>query len=123
LADSQLTGGLARLRANVKAAGRAIEERVDATMVEVAAEGEAYMKERAPWHDDTGAARAALNAVPDLEGRRKTITFTNEVDYGFVLETREHGRFGIVLPAAIAMGERLMQRFEGALDEIDERGH
>lgn len=95
-----------------------IEDRIDAAIVETAVEGEAHMKTHAPWDDDTGAARAALTATADTEGSAKEITFTNAVDYGFVLETMEHGKFEIVMPTVTAMGERFMGRIEGMLDEI-----
>jgi hypothetical protein len=121
LADFKLSAELRRLRDNVKAVGPAYGQHLDAAMTEAAAQGEARMKERAPWHDNTGAARAALTAVPELDGDQKKIEFAHGVSYGIYLETKHHGKDQIIMPTVKAVGEDLMARLEGSLGDIDER--
>lgn len=66
----------------------------------MAADIEAYMKEYAPWKDQTGDARAGLKALPvsDTAGGRFIIHLGYSVDYGTFLETHNGGEYAIIGP-------------------------
>lgn len=56
---------------------------------------EAWMKENAPWQDQTGAARASLRAY--VKGKR--IVLEHGVPYGYYLEMANQGQYSILFPA------------------------
>lgn len=118
MADFKLAAELRRLRDNVKQVGPAYGQVLDAKMTQAAARGEVRMKTRAPWHDNTGAARAALSATPHLEGADKNIDFAHGVGYGIYLETIEHGKWEIIRPTIKAVGEELMASLQGSIGDI-----
>lgn len=100
------------------------ERKLDDAIIGAAIDGEAYMKEHAPWNDSTGnrkdrvpgAARAGLFTVPDIEGATKEIVFSHGVDYGIWLETKHSGKDEVIMPSVKAVGEKLMQESEDSLE-------
>lgn len=123
MADSKFAAELAKLRDNAKAVAGDYEQQLNDKIIDAAVEGETYMKEHAPWRDDTGnrkdrspgAARAGLFTVPDIEGRTKEILFSHSVDYGIWLETKNSGKYEIIMPSVKHIGEQLMASTEGSL--------
>jgi hypothetical protein len=74
-----------------------------------AGEIEAWMKQNAPWQDDTGAARETLSAV--VENRSRTgfsLRMSHGVEYGIYLERMQAGRFAILGPALAYWGSRFV---------------
>jgi len=115
--------GLARLRENIEQFDDDYEDTINALVIEEAEVGEAWMKENARWRDNDGnrkdrvpgAAREGLNTTPDVSGDTKTILFSHGVNYGIWLEIKHHGKFEIILPAVLHIGEELMAKTEGTL--------
>ncbi|AXN43467.1 hypothetical protein MM1218R_01519 [Mycobacterium marinum] len=126
---TELNSGLVRLRDNVKDVKPDYERLVDTQMRLAAVEGEAYMKEHAPWRDSTGnrkdrvpgAARSGLNTTTSLEFSHKSITFSHGVDYGIWLEIENNGKDQIIMPSVAVMAKRLMKSLRGSLSELRKR--
>lgn len=116
MAFGKFAAQLAELRENAAAVGPRYEDDLDDMIIDAAIEGEAFMKENAPWEDDTGAAREGLFTVADIEGDRKEIVFSHGVGYGIWLEINYSGRYEIIMPSVKAIGEQLMRSTEGSLN-------
>jgi hypothetical protein len=105
------------------------EKVIDAFMTLTAVQGEARMKEKAPWRDSTGnrkdrvpgEARAGLFTGTDLQGSHKSIRFSHGVDYGIWLEISNHGKDQIIMPTVAAMGKELMKNLRGTLSALREQ--
>lgn len=60
---------------------------------------EPYMKENAPWDDQSGNARQTLHAfVEELSNDTVRLYLAHGVEYGLHLETRFAGRYAIIWP-------------------------
>lgn len=92
----------------------AFEAGVAATVRGMAAECERYMKDNAPWEDQTGDARDGLTAQAKFSFTKYTIVLFHTVDYGIWLEIRWDGKFAIIIPTIEAMGPELMARLDMA---------
>ena len=119
--DLSLTGYAADLKAGVAQLAR-----------QTALAMEAEAKARAPWSDDTGAARGGLLAVAQLSSTSATITLAHSVEYGQFLELRwpietpppdldgfdieflEAGRYAILWPTI----EAEIPRLRAALQQL-----
>jgi hypothetical protein len=86
------------------------------TAQSMAPEVENYMKNEAPWNDQTGNARAGLNARAFKEGDSIGIDLAHSVFYGIFLETKFSGRDAIIQPTIEHMGPIIMARFERLLE-------
>lgn len=90
----------------------------------------AYMKTNAPWTDRTGRARAALKAQRNIEtgwyetfeSRNKTlgimIGYFNTADpvfYSWYLETKNAGKYQIILPTLDKFGQDVFERVRSRL--------
>jgi hypothetical protein len=125
---SELSAWAIKLRDNCRDVKPDYEKVVDAFMTLTAVQGEARMKEKAPWRDDTGnrkdripgAARAGLFTATSLAGSHKTILFSHGVDYGIWLEISNHGKDQIIMPTVAAMGKQLMRSLRGTLSALRE---
>lgn len=123
---SELSSGMVKLRDNVRAVEPDYERVVNSLMTIAAVEGEARMKERAPWKDSEGnrddrtpgQARAALFTATDLAGTHKSILFSHGVDYGIWLEISNNGKDQIIMPTIAAMGKSLMKSLRGSLNTV-----
>jgi hypothetical protein len=67
----------------------------------VAPLAEAYMKENAPWTDQTGAARNGLSTQVIVATNKVAIVLYHTVPYGVFLEVRWGGKYSVI-PAAMA---------------------
>ena len=79
-----------------------------------------YMKRNAPWQDRTGDARAGLTAVyvGDRFVERSVIRLSHGVPYGIFLETRNAGRYAIIVPTLVDEGNRIMEDMGGLLERL-----
>lgn len=81
-----------------------------------------YMKLRAPWHDNTGAARSGLycvvtdHVIPGAGQQEAGLVLGHGVDYGLWLEVRRsfHGRYAIVIPTLRDQTQNIMDMLERA---------
>lgn len=67
-----------------------------------------YMRDNAPWTDQTGNARAGLAATTEVTTNNITIYLYHQVPYGPYLETRWSGRYQIINPTIEVMAPQLM---------------
>ena len=85
--------------AMVDAYVRAIQAGAYAVCKKRQPEIENWMKENAPWTDRTGNARQALNVDVTQELANIIIQLQHGVEYGFWLEVKNQGKWGILAPA------------------------
>lgn len=65
-----------------------------------AVEIEAWMKDNAPWQDQTGNARQSLHTeVADIANQAVFILMSHGVEYGIFLELAHGGNYAILTPA------------------------
>jgi hypothetical protein len=76
---------------------------------------EAYAKENAPWEDRTGDARDGLTAKGQQRLFEYRIILYHTVDYGIWLEVRWNGKYAIIVPTIIHMGNELMSELSMVL--------
>ena len=93
-----------------------IDEAIEYIVEEIAKELESYMREEAPWEDQTGAARDGLRAEASKEGSTHLITLYHTVDYGIWLEVRYNKKFAIILPTIEKYGPVLMGALGGTYE-------
>lgn len=72
-------------------------------------EAETYMRSNAPWHDNTGAARAGLGAQAFEEGAGASIVVHHSVSYGIWLEIRWSGKYAIIGPTQLDVGHDFLR--------------
>lgn len=80
-----------------------------------------YAKLNAPWTDDTGNARAGLNADVNVRQPSKDhweLILAHGVYYGIYLEVCNSGKYAIIMPTINYIGPLLLRRMEHALDRI-----
>ena len=77
---------------------------------------ENYMKNEAPWKDQTGNARAGLQARAFKEGDSIGIDLNHSVPYGVYLEAKWSGRYAIIQPTVDHMGPIVMARFNRLME-------
>ena len=87
--------------------------RVHEVMRSYALEMQNYAQSNAPWQDQTGDARAGLEAIVDEHPVRPSIYLYHTVDYGKWLEIRWNGLYAVIMPTIEDMGPGLMRRLEG----------
>lgn len=84
-----------------------------------ASKAQSNMKAAAPWKDETGAARAGLNAQVTQSGPQTwVITLAHGVRYGIFLETRWGGRYEVIRPELQRSGNDVMTLLRGVLAAI-----
>lgn len=103
---------------NLKNGPEAVRRAAWITAQRCAPDVEAYMKQNAPWTDQTGNARNGLAARAYSQGEEIGIVLSQGVDYGIYLETRFSGRYAIIQPTIDAMGPVVQRRFEHLLDHL-----
>jgi len=90
-----LTPGLQELLPKIDAA-------VDLVFDRYEPEAETYARTNAPWHDNTGNARAGLFAQHDKEPMVKhELTIYGTMPYTFWLEVRWSGKYAIIGPTMV----------------------
>ena len=110
-----LTPALKRLLPKVDAA-------VDVVFDHFSAEAESYMRINAPWHDDTGNARAGLFADHDAEPMVvHRLTFYGTMPYTYWLEVRWSGRYAIIGPSMVHIAPLLAAEIASSVRNAIER--
>lgn len=77
---------------------------------------ENYMRNEAPWKDQTGNARNGLMARAFREGDEVGIDLFHSVPYGIFLEVRFNGAYAIIQPTIDHMGPIVMARYNRLLE-------
>ena len=108
----------AELRSNVRRFGDKLQRAVDAVVDYDAAYATTYLKTNAPWHDNTGAARSGLMAIPSHYGTTQEILMAYSVTYGIWLEVANSGKYAIITPAIRIIGQKLMSDMQLLIDKI-----
>lgn len=95
-------------------------DRALAAAVEYAAtRSESSMKTNAPWHDQTGNARAGLHTIPFHEGTTHGYHLAHGVPYGIWLEVRWDGRYGVIPQSVQEGGMMVMSLVSKLLAGLD----
>jgi hypothetical protein len=97
-----------------------VDRAIDRVQEICVAEGEADLKIKAPWTDDTGSARSSLWAEGNKTstGKRR-ITMGHGVDYGIYLEKSNDGRFQVIMPVLIDTARKFMRSMEHLFATLD----
>lgn len=80
-----------------------------------------WMKEHAPWTDDTGAARSGLTATPLHARTFSEILLAYSVNYGIWLEVANDRKYAIITPAIRIIGNKLMHDLQHLIDRTPKR--
>ena len=75
-----------------------------------------YMREEAPWQDQTTNARNGLHAT--VESDYDTfweLLCAHSVVYGIYLETRFSGKYAIIMPTVIHFGNLIIQQMTNVM--------
>lgn len=105
-----LTPGLKELLPKIDAA-------VDIAFDHAEPMAETYARINAPWTDQTGNARNGLFAKHDSEAMvQHTLTVYHTMPYGYWLEVRWSGRYAIIGPTLVHMGEELAKMVAAAVN-------
>jgi hypothetical protein len=85
-----------------------VDAAVDLVFDRYEAEAETYARTNAPWHDNTGNARAGLFAQHDAEHMvRHELTIYGTMPYTFWLEVRWSGKYAIIGPTMFAIAPNM----------------
>lgn len=106
------------LRDNLRHANQKFERAAIAATNSMAPVAENYMKNNAPWTDQTSNARNGLAARAYTDRKEYGIILFHQVSYGIFLETRWNGKFAIINPTIDVMGPRLMDRYKRILERM-----
>lgn len=104
------------LQDNLENFDRKLDEKIAAIFKYNEAWAEAWMKLNAPWTDDTGAARSGLTATAYREGKSYVMLLSYSVHYGIWLEVANSGRFQILGPAMVAVGNKILSDLKYIVD-------
>lgn len=75
----------------------------------IASEGQSVMRVNAPWTDRTSNARNGLfGKAMHEKGISHTIVLYHTMPYGVFLETRNSGKYAVIVPTLQTMGPRTM---------------
>lgn len=81
-------------------------------------DAQTYMRNNAPWNDQTSNARNGLNSQPFSEGTNFGMILFHTVPYGIFLETRFSGRYAIIDPTLPVIGAEFMQLLSGIMGRL-----
>lgn len=107
------------LRKNVAEFGPKITKYITLTTDFAKGKGVDQMKLKAPWTDRTTNARTGLNGSVEHLPTRHTITFAHGVDYGIWLEVANSGKYQIIMPTVLAIGQAVMSTLRDLFDNLD----
>ena len=118
MARMHYTFDSSQLDHNIQNLPRKIDRAIRATMDYTGIETTAVMKERAPWTDRTGAARAGLHVTNDFRAPKYALILSGTVPYQIWLEIANSGRYAIIAPTVHTQGTVLMLRLRNILSSI-----
>lgn len=104
-----------KLKKNIDSFSKNLNNQVAAAMQYESAYAAGWLKQNAPWHDDTGAARTGLVAIPFSSGNNHEIFMAYSVYYGIWLEVANSGRYAVITPGMRIIGEKIMNDMETLL--------
>lgn len=85
---------------------------------EVVDYGVTYAKTNAPWHDQTGNARAGLHGEASMSARQLQIVFAHGVSYGIWLEIAHSGHWQIIMPTVKIATDRMASHLKGLMGNL-----
>jgi len=109
-----------RLRNNIKTFGNRLNKNVSAVMDYNSGYATGWLKSKAPWHDDTGAARSGLVAIPFSAGSKHELLMAYSVTYGIWLEVANSGQWAIITPGMRVIGAKIMNDMQHLIDSMTE---
>lgn len=93
-----------------------IDAGVDLAFDAAEAKSQSDMRLNAPWHDNTGNARAGLNTVHEKEPMvEHRLVLYHSVNYGIWLEVRFSGRYAIIGPTMVQTAQDLSINIANAI--------
>lgn len=110
----------ANLRRNIRTFSNKLNRNVAAVMDYNAGYTTGWLKSNAPWHDDTGAARSGLVALPFNARNQHEILMAYSVTYGIWLEIAHSGQWAIITPAMRIVGAKIMRDMQMLIDRMTE---
>ena len=108
----------AALRKNLRGFNDKVNRNVAAVMDYNSGYATGWLKENAPWHDDTGAARSGLVALPFNNDNAHELLMAYSVTYGIWLEVAHSGQWAIITPGMRILGDKLMRDLQLLLDRM-----
>lgn len=99
-----------------------IRKGVQATVTYYEPIAEARMKERAPWTDRTGNARNGLAARSRVGDDEFSLILFHQVPYGIYLETKNGGKYAVIMPVARDIGKDMMKTINKMLGSLGVQG-
>lgn len=107
-----------KLNSNLDALPGAVDKLISKTIDFHAARGESIMKTQAPWTDRTVNARNSLHTKTVHDKTHHELILAHGMRYGFWLEVRWAGKWGIVLPTLLPLGKDVMGTLNRGLGRI-----
>lgn len=106
------------LEADLQELDTRVKRAIAGTMLQLAPQVEAWMRNNAPWQDQTGNARSGLTARAEVVdgGTIARLVCSHTVPYGIWLEVRWSGRYQIIAPAVQRFGPEAMGMVGRLLD-------
>lgn len=108
----------ANLKRNLQTFGNRLNRNVSRVMEYNSAYTTAWLKQNAPWHDDTGAARSGLMALPFSAGNKHELLMAYSVTYGIWLEVAHSGQWAVITPAMRIVGAKIMRDMQMLIDRM-----
>lgn len=109
---------LGAMQARLATLSGKLEAGITIAVEETATFGTTYMKTTAPWHDNTGAARAGLHTDTSHVDKRWEIVFAHAVSYGIWLEVAHSGRWQVIMPSVRVAMDRLGGHLQGMMGDL-----
>lgn len=103
------------LTKNIKGLDEKINRRIGMTMQYESAYAVGWLKQNAPWTDDTAAARTGLTAIALSGGNTHELIMAYSVYYGIWLEVANSGRYAVITPGMRIIGEKVMADMQGLI--------
>lgn len=103
------------LKRNIPAFSKKVNRNVALLMDYNAGYTTGWMKQNAPWTDDTAAARTGLTTIPLHLGTTHQLLMAYSVNYGIWLEVANSGKYAIITPAMRIVGEKIMRDMQQLL--------
>ena len=118
MAKVSVTYNDTELRSNTRNFSHQLKRNLGAVLDYNAAYATGYLKENAPWNDNTGAARSGLMAIPHSEASVYEIFMAYSVTYGIWLEIANSGKYAVITPAMRVLGTKLMRDMQYLIDRM-----
>lgn len=118
MAGSRFTLDIRELKEKVNDLPEKVERAIFAAIEFQRAPAESHLRSSAKWTDRTSNARNKLHAVTEHSGGSHQLIMAHGVPYGIWLEVRWSGRFAVIEPAVLPMGEQVMRNLENAFGRL-----